>query len=249
MQLFLCADKAELGQRAAADGAALIQKAIESDGKASIIVATGASQFEMLQNLVRADLDWSRVTAFHLDEYVGMAKTHPASFRKYLQERFLDELPQPLAAFYPVNGDAPDAAAECARLNAIIARHDISVAFAGIGENGHLAFNDPPADFQIEDPYLVVNLDEDCRRQQMGEGWFPTLADVPQQAISMSIRQIMKARAVLCSVPDSRKAAAVKACVEGAVSPDAPASILQNHANAAIYLDPNSASLLQKVSH
>lgn len=245
MEIFLCANKTELGKRAAADGAALIQKALEKDGAASIVVATGASQFEMLEHLVRADLDWSRITAFHLDEYVGMPKSHPASFRKYLQERFLDQLPQPPAAFYPVNGDAPDAQSECARLNGIIAGHDISVAFAGIGENGHLAFNDPPADFGIEDPYLVVNLDENCRRQQMGEGWFPTLADVPQQAISMSIQQIMKARAVLCSVPDARKAAAVKMCVEGEVSPDAPASILQKHARASIYLDPDSASLLR----
>ncbi len=246
MEIFLCADKDELGKRAAADGAALIQKALEQNGAASIIVATGAAQFEMLTHFVRADLDWSRITAFHLDEYVGMPISHPASFRKYLQERFLDQLPQSLAAFYPVNGDAPDPKAECARLNQIIAEHDICVAFAGIGENGHLAFNDPPADFQIEDPYLVVNLDENCRRQQMGEGWFPTLADVPQRAISMSIQQIMKARAVLCSVPDARKANAVKMCVEGAVSPDAPSSILQKHARAAIYLDPASASLLQR---
>jgi glucosamine-6-phosphate deaminase len=131
-----------------------------------------------------------------------------------------------------------------ARLNALIAQHEIDVAFAGIGENGHLAFNDPPADFQVEDPFLVVNLDMNCRRQQMGEGWFATLNDVPQQAISMSIQQIMKARAVLCSVPDARKAAAMKACLQGEVSPDAPASILQRHHNSLIYLDPQSASLL-----
>lgn len=246
MNIFICNSKTELGQRAATRGAQLIRDAIGTRGEARVIVATGASQFETLSALIEApDLDWSRVTAFHLDEYVGMAESHPASFRRYLRERFLDKLPVPLRAFHPVNGEG-DAQIECARLNALIAAAPIDVCFAGIGENSHLAFNDPPADFETRAPFLVVELNEDCRRQQLGEGWFATLEDVPARAISMSIHQIMSARAVICSVPDERKAAAVKACVEGPVSPDAPASILQNHPDAEIYLDPASAALLDQ---
>jgi glucosamine-6-phosphate deaminase len=190
-------------------------------------------------------VDWNRVTAFHLDEYIGMPITHPASFRKYLKERFVDRLPQPLAAFHYINGEG-DGAAECRRLNDIIAAHPIDVAFVGIGENGHLAFNDPPADFETDEPYLVVNLDEACRRQQLGEGWFPTLEDVPQQAISMSIRQILKADTILCSVPDARKAEAVRASLEGPVTPNVPASILQRHESTTVYLDVASAALLSR---
>ena len=212
-----------------------------------MIVATGASQFEMIERLVgEAAIAWDRVTCFHLDEYVGLPITHGASFRKYLWERFVRRLPLPLAAFHYVNGDAPDAQAECRRLADLIGRHPIDVAFVGIGENGHLAFNDPPADFVTEEPYLVVNLDHDCRRQQLGEGWFPSLADVPQQAISMSCRQIMKSRSIVASVPDARKATAVHACVAGPVSPAAPASILQRHEATHLFLDSHSASLLPR---
>lgn len=197
-----------------------------------------------MENLVKApDLDWGRVTAFHLDGYVGMSEEHPASFRRYLRERFLEKLPQPLAAFHQISGEG-DAQAECARLNELLAPLKVDVCFAGIGENGHLAFNDPPADFKTRAPYIVVVLDEDCRAQQMGEGWFPTLQDVPSQAISMSIQQIMSAQTVICSVRDERKARAVKNCLQGEVSNLAPASILQNHEEAAIYLDSASASLL-----
>jgi glucosamine-6-phosphate deaminase len=187
------------------------------------------------------------VTAFHLDEYIGMPITHPASFRKYLKERFVYRLPQPLAAFHYINGEG-DAEAECRRLAELIAARPVDVAFVGIGENGHLAFNDPPADFQTEEPYLVVNLDEACRRQQLGEGWFPTLEDVPQQAISMSIRQILKSDTILCSVPDARKAEAVRASLEGPVTPDVPASVLQRHADTTVYLDAASAALLSRQS-
>jgi glucosamine-6-phosphate deaminase len=243
MQVIKCDDKQELGRRAADEGAQAINAAIERDGGAGIIVATGASQFEVLENLVQADVDWSRVTAFHLDEYVGMPISHPASFRKYLKERFVERLPRPLLEFHYINGEN-DAEKECERLNKIIAGHEIAVAFVGIGENGHLAFNDPPADFETEKPYLVVDLDADCRRQQFGEGWFPSLEDVPAQAISMSIQQIMKSQQIVCSVPDERKAAAVKKCVQGPVTPLAPASILQQHERASIYLDPASASQL-----
>ena len=242
MKIIVSENKIENGRRAAADGAALMRSALESNGQANIIVATGASQFEMLAALVKEDVDWSRVTGFHLDEYIGLPISHPASFRKYLKERFVDLVP--LRAFHYVSGEN-DPHAECARLGEIIARQPIDVAFVGIGENGHLAFNDPPADFETEQPYLVVNLDEACRRQQMGEGWFPTLNDVPPRAISMSVQHILKSRSIICTVPDERKAQAVKNTVEGEVTPDVPASILQTHADTTLYLDPPAASLLK----
>ncbi len=243
MEIVLSDTKREAGRRAAAAGAETLRRALREGGKANIILATGASQFEMLEALVQEAIDWSAVTAFHLDEYAAMPVSHPASFRRYLQERFVERLPQPLRAFHWINGEG-DLQAECRRLNAIIARHPISVAFIGIGENGHLAFNDPPADFETEAPYLVVTLDEACRRQQLGEGWFPTLDDVPRQAISMSIRQILKSQQVVCTVPDLRKAAAVRAAVKGPVTPMVPASILQQHPRTTLFLDPDSASLL-----
>jgi glucosamine-6-phosphate deaminase len=245
MRLVICDSKEELGRRAAADGAERIREAIRQRGGANLILATGASQFEMLGELVAAEgVDWGRVTAFHLDEYIGVPLSHAASFRKYLKERFVERLPRPPAAFHYIGGES-DPEAECRRVGEIIAAHPIDVAFIGIGENGHLAFNDPPADFQTERPYLLVQLDEACRRQQLGEGWFPALGDVPTRAISMSIRQIMKSAAIICSVPDRRKAEAVGGAVEGPVTPQVPASILQQHQQATIYLDRESASLLK----
>lgn len=246
MKVHVSKTKQELGRQAAADGAALIRQAIQEKGHANVIVATGASQFEMLEHLIKEpNIDWSKVTAFHLDEYVGMPVTHPASFRKYLKERFVEKLPGKIGAFHYVNGEG-DAAANCKALGEIIKKHPIDVAFVGIGENAHLAFNDPPADFDTEEPYLVVNLDEACRRQQMGEGWFKTLEEVPKQAISMSIKQIMKCKALIASVPDQRKAKAVKDSVEGPITNMVPSSIMQKHPNATVYLDEPSASLLSK---
>lgn len=245
MRLVICQSKEELGRRAAADGAELIRQAVGRGGRANIILATGASQFEMLGELVAAEgIDWGRVTAFHLDEYIGMPDSHPASFRRYLKERFVDRLPQPPAAFHYIDGEA-DPESECRRVGEVIGEHPIDVAFIGIGENGHLAFNDPPADFRTERAYLVVELDEACRRQQFGEGWFRRLDDVPTRAISMSIRQIMRSAAIICSVPDRRKAEAVRGAVEGPVTPQLPASILQEHQQATIYLDRQSALLLK----
>jgi glucosamine-6-phosphate deaminase len=241
MEIVISDTKQELGKKAAQMGAELIRKAILENGKANIIVATGASQFEMLTELVKEDVDWSVVTAFHLDEYVGMSEMHPASFRKYLKERFVDVV-SPKEFIY-VNGES-DPYQECVRLWKLISKHPIDVAFVGIGENSHLAFNDPPADFETEDAYLVVNLDEDCRRQQLGEGWFPTINDVPERAISMSIKQIMKSKAIICCVPDLRKAEAVKKTVEGSISPAIPASIMRQHEATWLYLDSDSASLL-----
>jgi glucosamine-6-phosphate deaminase len=242
MEIIVSKDKYELGRKAAEKGAELIRKAIDEKGEANIIVATGASQFEMLAELVKQDVDWTKVTGFHLDEYVDMPVTHPASFRKYLKERFVDKVP--LKAFYYVNGDTGDPQAECDRLGRIIREKPIDVAFIGIGENGHLAFNDPPADFETEEPYLVVNLDEACRKQQLGEGWFPTLEDVPERAISMSIKQILKSKNIICSVPDERKARAVQGTVKSEITPMIPGTALQKHSATWLYLDEASASLL-----
>jgi len=242
MEIVLAENKQLLGLKAANRGAELIRKAIRHNGQANIIVATGASQFEMLNELVKEDVDWSVVTAFHLDEYIGISENHPASFRKYLKERFVDLIS--LKEFNYVNGET-DPSAECIRLGKLISEHPIDVAFIGIGENGHLAFNDPPADFETEEPYLVVKLNDACRRQQLGEGWFPTFNDVPEKAISMSIRQIMKSKAIICTVPDERKATAVHDTILNEISPECPATILRTHPNAVLLLDPAAASLVQ----
>jgi glucosamine-6-phosphate deaminase len=245
MKVHISPSKAELGRRAANEGAELICQAIAQRGAANIVVATGASQFEMLDSLVRIPgIAWDKVTAFHLDEYLDLPITHGASFRKYLWERFVSKLAFPLKAFHYINGE-DDARAECRRLNQLIAQHPIDVAFVGIGENAHLAFNDPPADFETRNAFVVVTLDEAARKQQLGEGWFNTLADVPRQAISMSCPQIMKSRAIIASVPDRRKARAVKDSVEGPIAPAVPSSIMQKHPQASVFLDLESASLLQ----
>jgi glucosamine-6-phosphate deaminase len=248
MKLHLYPTKPALGEAAAAMGARAIRDAIVAKGQAHIIIATGASQFEMLESLVRQpDIDWSKVTGFHLDEYIGMSDDHPASFRRYLRERFTSKLPT-LGAFHFIEGDAADLQAEISRIGTLIKANPIDVTFAGIGENGHLAFNDPPADFDVEDPYIVVELDEICRRQQFGEGWFPTFEDVPHTAISMSVRQIMASRLVILSVPDARKADAVQKALEGPISPACPASILQQHPACHVFLDSASASKLSSAS-
>jgi len=224
--------------------AAAVNRAISDRGLARIIAATGASQFEFLDALVRdRSIDWKKVEMFHLDEYVGLPMTHPASFRKYLTERLIR--PAGIELHHLLDGEL-DPAEVCARVGAEISKAPIDVAFVGIGENGHLAFNDPPADFETVEPYIVVDLDEACRRQQVGEGWFSGLPDVPKQAISMSIRQILKSNEIICIVPDARKAEAVRNCLSCDVSPDFPASILRTHANTTLYLDGDSASLLKE---
>ena len=239
------ADTAEvMGRRAAAAGARCIIRAIAERGRAAIIVATGTSQFPTMDALTATEgIDWSKVTGFHLDEYIGMPMTHPASFRGYLKQRLVDRVG--LAAFHYIDGEV-DGETECTRVGRLLEENPIDVAFIGIGENGHLAFNDPPADFDTKRPYLLVELDEACRRQQLGEGWFPRLEDVPTHAISMSIRQIVKAATIVCSVPEQRKAKAVRSAVEGPVTPDVPASILQEHADTTLYLDAEAAGLLRK---
>jgi glucosamine-6-phosphate deaminase len=224
--------------------AAVTRDAIEERGEACLVAATGASQFRFLDTLAReAGVDWSRVTFFHLDEYVGLSSDHPASFRKYLRERVAERL-RP-GAFHYVDGEAQDAAAECRRLGDEISRRVVDVALVGIGENGHIAFNDPPADFDTREPYIVVELDEACRAQQVGEGWFASLEEVPRRAISMSAWQILQARHVVAIVPEQRKARAVRDCLEEEISPSRPASILRRHPSAVLFLDPASASLLR----
>jgi glucosamine-6-phosphate deaminase len=235
-------DKCDLGRAAADTALAVLRDAIAKQGRARIVAATGASQIAFLKELTAlAKIDWRRVEMFHLDEYVGLPITHGASFRKYLQERLIK--PAGIERYHLLDGEG-DATAVCRRIGGELNAAPIDVAFVGIGENGHLAFNDPPADFTTEEPYLIVNLDEACRRQQVGEGWFKELSEVPRQAISMAIRQILKARKILCIVPDQRKARAVKACLEGEINPAAPASILRTHPDVTFYLDKDSSSLL-----
>lgn len=236
-------DKVSLGQAAADQAATAIRSAISERGRARIIAATAASQREFLNALTRAPgVDWKKVEAFHLDEYIGLPVTHPGSFRRMLLEQLVTKTG--IQQYHLLEGDAADPGAVVREVGKDLASAPVDIAFLGIGENGHIAFNDPPADFNVEDPYMIVALDEACRRQQVGEAWFADISQVPQYAISMSARQILKAKEILAVVPDQRKAEAVKACFEGEITPMAPASILRRHPNATIYLDTNSASLL-----
>jgi len=242
MKWILTEDRREMGSLVAAAAARCLVEAIDRYGAANLVVATGASQFEVLAGLVQErHVDWQRVHGFHLDEYLDLSPEHPASFCRYLRERFVSQVP--LASFHYLRGDRP-AAITLAEANAALQGQRIDVALVGIGENGHLAFNDPPADFQVDTPYLIVPLDQKCRQQQVGEGWFETLEDVPKQAISMSIQQILRAKTIFCSVPDRQKAPAVRDTLEQAISPSVPASILRTHANAWLLLDTASAHLL-----
>lgn len=235
-------NKRALGEAAADQAAAVIRSAIGARGSARILAGTGASQFEFLEALAkRRDVDWSRVDMFHLDEYIGFPADHPASFRRYLLERLIR--PTGMTRYHLLDGNQ-DPEEVCRRAGAAIREAPIDCAFVGIGENGHLAFNDPPADFETDEPFIIVELDEACRRQQVGEGWFKSLGDVPTHAISISIRQILAAREIVCVVPDARKAEAVKNCLAGPVTPMAPASVLQTHPNTTVYLDTASAALL-----
>ena len=237
--------KEEMGKAVAEQVSTILRGAIEEKNEAVFVAATGASQFEFLENLTNIpSIDWSKTTMFHLDEYIGISATHPASFRKYLKERLIDKV-RP-GTVYLINGDSEDPELECARLSQIIDQREIDVSFVGIGENGHLAFNDPPADFNTRKPYAVVELDKACRRQQVSERWFRTLQEVPRRAISMSIHQIMKSKNIICTVPGSRKARAVKNCLENDISPYNPASMLRKGKKVFLFLDKNSAKLLKR---
>ncbi len=243
MLLRVFKNKLSLGQAAAQQAANAIRGAIAERGRARIIAATAASQLEFLDALTKAPgIDWTRVEAFHLDEYIGLPITHPGSFRKMMMEQLVNKTG--ITTYHLLEGDAQNPSEAIREVGKQLASLPIDIAFLGIGENGHIAFNDPPADFTTEDPYIIVNLDEACRRQQVGEAWFADISQVPTRALSMSARQILKAREILAVVPDQRKAQAVKTCFEGDISPLAPASILRRHPDATVYLDTNSASLL-----
>jgi len=245
MNLKIYSNKVVTSKKAAQKAADLLNRAIKDRGQAVFVLATGVSQLEFLSHLTEIDtVDWTKTTALHLDEYVGLSPDHGASFRKYLDDKFFDKVNVPTV--HKIKGEKENPKGECARLNDIVRDLTIDVAFLGIGENGHIAFNDPPADFDTDNPYIVVELDERCRKQQVGEGWFESVKDVPKKAISMSVRQIMKAQNIVCTVPGKRKAEAVKKCFTGEVSPERPASILLRHDNVHLYLDRESASLLDK---
>lgn len=232
-----------LATAAAAQAATAIRAAIREHGSARIVAATGASQFEFLGELTKTtEIDWNSVELFHLDEYLGIPITHPASFRKYLLERLINKVAIVRHHLLDGEGDSQRVIDEATRE---IRKRQIDVAFVGIGENGHIAFNDPPADFHTEESYMVVELDEACRRQQLAEGWFPSLAEVPMRAISMTVRQILKSKQIICVVPDARKAHAVSKCLQGEINPLAPASILRTHSNTSIYLDKDSSASLR----
>lgn len=242
MRLRVLEDRRAVGKAAAEQAAAAIRGAIGEQGRARIVAASAASQVEFLEALAEAaGVNWKRVEMFHLDEYIGVAMTHPASFCRFLRERLIAKTGIAKAHF--LNGER-DVAETIREANEAIREAPIDVAFVGIGENGHLAFNDPPADFETEEPYIVVSLEEACRRQQVGEGWFADLAAVPKRAISMSVKQILKAKEIVAVVPGAKKAEAVKACLEGPIRATAPASILRTHGAATVYLDRESAALL-----
>ncbi len=244
MEIRIFESKSVLAQAAAKEAATTIREAVAKRGAARVIAATGASHFDFVHALTRTPgIDWSKVELFHLDEYVGLPITHPASFRKYLLERLIGRTG--IVRAHLLDGER-DPQQVCQEVGALLNAAPVDIAFVGIGENGHLAFNDPPADFETDEPYLVVDLDEACRGQQVGEGWFASIAEVPRQAISMSVRQILKAKHIVCVVPDARKARAVQRCLDGPISPRAPASILRQHPNTTVFLDRDSSTLLSR---
>ena len=247
MRIRVFNDKVTLARAAADQAGNAMRRAISERGRTRIVAATAASQSEFLDALTRTQgIDWQNVEVFHLDEYIGLPITHSGSFRKMLLEQLVWKTG--VNIYHLLDGDTTDPVEVIDRVGRALTSEPVDIAFLGIGENGHIAFNDPPADFATEEPYIIVNLDETCRRQQVGEAWFGDLSEVPKHAISMSVRQILKSKEILAVVPDARKAPAVKKCFEREVSPMAPASILRTHANATIYLDKDSASLLSTAS-
>ena len=242
MKMIIKESQSQLGIAAGLLAGHTISRAIEINGHAHIILATGTSQFETLNQLIKEKIDWTRVSMFHLDEYIGLPESSPASFRRYLKERFIQRV-APLKEIHLINGEE-DPVKECRRLSDIIQKTTIDLALVGIGENGHLGFNDPPADFETEEPFIIVKLDEKCRKQQYDEGWFKSIGDVPGKAITMSIKQIMKSGQIICSAPENRKATAVRDCFDNGVSNLFPASILQEHTNCICFLDKSSSALL-----
>lgn len=243
MKVRILKNSEKLGKEAAAYSAEIINRCIAQKGKARIVLSTGASQFDTIKALVEMDIDWSKVEMFHLDEYINLSETHPASFRKYLKERFVSKVN--LKQAYFVNGEG-DIEKNIKELSDELEKEPIDIGLIGIGENAHIAFNDPPADFDRNEPYIIVNLDDNCKKQQVGEGWFPTIDDVPKQAISMSVRQIMKCNTIVSCVPYMVKAKAIKQMLENDITNMIPATILKKHDNIVVYLDEESASLADR---
>jgi glucosamine-6-phosphate deaminase len=242
MRINVCKNSKELGKDAARYVADLLNEAITTKGKARILLSTGASQFDTLSALVKENVCWKKVEMFHLDEYIGLPDTHIASFRKYLKERFINLVP--LKKAYLVDGEG-DVQKNIQKLTNEIRKEPIDVGLIGIGENAHIAFNDPPADFDTKESYIVVNLDDKCKMQQVREGWFPTENDVPMQAISMTVYQIMQCSAIVSCVPHKVKGEAIKQMVENDVTNKIPATIIKTHPNASLFLDEESAYLLK----
>ena len=232
---------AELGQVAAKYCAGIINEAIAGKGKARIVLSTGASQFDTIQALIATDVDWSKVEMFHLDEYIGLPESHPASFRKYLKERFLSKVN--IGKAYLVDGE-DDPQKVIASLTAEIRTEPVDLGLIGIGENAHIAFNDPPADFDTEEAFICVALNDTCKQQQVREGWFATPDDVPKQAISMSVHQIMQCQRIVSCVPYAVKAQAIKDMIESPLTNLVPATMLKNHPDVVLFLDKDSASLI-----
>ena len=243
MKVVISENSQQLGKLAAEQAAKVINDAINKKGNARIILSTGASQFDTLSALIKAIPDWSRVEMFHLDEYIGIPVTHPASFRKYLFERFVSQINLKRAVF--VNGEG-DIRKNIEYLIRELTEKPIDLGIIGIGENGHIAFNDPPANLETEEPYIVVDLNETCKKQQVREGWFPTAEDVPKQAISMSVKQILKCNTIISSVPHSVKAEAVKKTLDQEPNKMVPATMFKTHHDLTLFIDNNSASLLDK---
>ena len=246
MQVSISATKKEMGQKAAACGAEYIRKAIAERGEANLVLACAPSQNQTYDALIEEPgIDWGKVNIFHLDEYVGLKADHPASFRLNRHKTILDRLPQPVKSFHAIEGDAADLEKALVEMDAEIKKCVIDVAFVGIGENGHVAFNDPPADFETEKAFIVATLDEACRNQQYGEGWFPTMDAVPKTAITMTCKEIMRARVIVNTVPDTRKAKAVGMALEGPITNMVPATIMRNHSEYYVFLDQEAASCLK----
>ena len=244
MRIILHPDRPSMGTAAAAEAALVLQAAVAARGHATLVVATGSSQFEVLESLTRhTEVPWEKIEVFHLDEYVGISREHPASFRRFLLDRFINRLAQSPLCFHEIDAQQ-SFEIEAARLKAVLPKGNFDLSMIGIGENAHVAFNDPPADFNTTAAYLLVSLDEACRRQQAQEGWFASLESVPTRAISMSVQRILASTHIICSVPDERKSEAVRASLEGPVLPQVPASILRTHSNASLYLDAAAASKL-----
>lgn len=234
-------DRTKMGRAAGEHAARAIAAAITAEGHARIILASAPSQDEMLDALTTADLDWSRVTIFHMDEYLGLPAEHPATFRAYLRTHILNRITP--AAFHGIAGENPDHATECARYTALIREAPIHLCCLGIGENGHLAFNDPPvADFRDPATIKRVRLDYDCRQQQVNDRCFPTFDEVPTHALTLTIPTLMAAKTLICTVPDLRKAPAIRKTLFSFITPACPSTALLRHPDATLYLDAESAS-------